>query len=168
MSLITPDFGLLFWMVIIFGAVFFLLAKFGFPVITKAVQERSEHIEQSLRAADEARLSLERLAGEQARILEQTRAERARLIKEGTDERAAIISRARGEATEEAAKVLQSAREQIAVEREQAMREVRSELSALSVAVAEKIVRKELESSGSQKALLDKYVEEAVQQQPMN
>lgn len=167
MSLITPDFGLLFWMVIIFGAVFFLLAKFGFPVITSAVRKRSDHIEESLRAADEARLSLERLTEEQNRILEQTRVEQARMIKEATDERAAIINRARDEAGEEAAKVLKSAREAIASEREQAMSEVRSTLSALSVAVAEKIVRQELSGPAGQQALLDKYVDEAVNQ-PMN
>ena len=167
MSLITPDFGLLFWMVIIFGAVFFLLAKFGFPVITSAVRKRSDHIEESLRAADEARLSLERLTEEQNRILEQTRVEQARMIKEATDERAAIINRARDEAGEEAAKVLKSAREVIAAEREQAMSEVRSTLSALSVAVAEKIVRQELSGSAGQQALLDKYVDEAVNQ-PIN
>ena len=44
MSLITPDIGLVFWMVVIFGVVFFLLAKFGFPVITKAVDKRSNHL----------------------------------------------------------------------------------------------------------------------------
>ena len=37
MSLITPDIGLIFWMVVIFGVVFFILAKFGFPVITTMV-----------------------------------------------------------------------------------------------------------------------------------
>ena len=165
MSLITPDFGLLFWMVIIFGAVFFLLAKFGFPVITKAVRQRSEHIAESLRAAEEARLSLERLSEEQNRVLERTRQEPARLVKEATDERNAIIAKAGEEASAEAAKVLQQAREEIAAEQELARRELRSEISALSVAVAEKIVRKELESTDEQKVLLDKFVEEAVNSQ---
>lgn len=165
MSLITPDFGLLFWMVIIFGAVFFLLAKFGFPVITKAVRQRSEHIAESLRAAEEARLSLERLSEEQNRVLERTRQEQARLVKEATDERNAIIAKAGEEASAEAAKVLQQAREEIAAEQELARRELRSEISALSVAVAEKIVRKELESTDEQKVLLDKFVEEAVNSQ---
>ena len=165
MSLITPDFGLLFWMVIIFGAVFFLLAKFGFPVITKAVRQRSEHIAESLRAAEEARLSLERLSEEQNRVLERTRQEQARLVKEATDERNAIIAKASEEASAEAAKVLQNAREEIAAEQELARRELRSEISALSVAVAGKIVRKELEDQAEQKVLIDKLVEEAVRNQ---
>ena len=40
MGLLQPESGLLFWMVISFGVVFVLLAKFGFPVITRMVEER--------------------------------------------------------------------------------------------------------------------------------
>ena len=54
MSLLTPDFGLLFWMLLSFLIVFGLLTKFGFPVITRMVNERREYIQQSLAAADEA------------------------------------------------------------------------------------------------------------------
>ena len=61
MSLVTPDSGLLFWMVIIFGVVFFILAKFGFPVITDMVRKRTESISQSLKLADEARAELAEL-----------------------------------------------------------------------------------------------------------
>lgn len=161
MSLITPDFGLLFWMVVIFGAVFFLLAKFGFPVITNAVRKRSEHIAESLRAAEQARLSLENLAAEQARLLEQTRVEQGRIIKEAADTRAAMIAQAREQAGAEAAKVLEKAREQIAAEKDDAIREIRAQLSTLSVAVAEKVVRKEMEDSEARRKLLDSFIDEA-------
>ena len=36
MSLLTPDSGLLFWMIVSFGIVFVILSKYGFPVIIKA------------------------------------------------------------------------------------------------------------------------------------
>ncbi|MBQ9462744.1 MAG: F0F1 ATP synthase subunit B [Bacteroidales bacterium] len=162
MSLITPDFGLLFWMVVIFGVVFLILAKFGFPIITKAVRKRSDHIAESLRAAEEARLNLERFAEDQNRLVERARAERAEILKSATEERNALISKAHEEASAEAAKVLQAAREEIEAERQLAKRELKAEVSALSVAVAEKIVRKELEKNEEQKALLDKFVDEAV------
>ena len=38
-------------MTLIFGIVFFVLAKFGFPVITEMVDKRAKHIEQSLQDA---------------------------------------------------------------------------------------------------------------------
>ena len=60
MSLLTPDPGLLFWMLISFGIVFFVLAKFGFPVIVKMVEDRKAYIDQSLEAAKQAN---ERLKG---------------------------------------------------------------------------------------------------------
>ena len=161
MSLITPDFGLLFWMLIIFGAVFFLLAKFGFPLITGMVDKRNEHIRESLRAAEQARLSLENLASEQARLLEQTRVEQGRIIKEAADARAAMLAQAKEQAGEEAAKVMAKAREQIEAEKQDAIREIRSQLSTLSVAVAEKVVRKEMEDTEARKALLETLIDEA-------
>ena len=161
MSLITPDFGLLFWMLVIFGAVFFILAKFGFPLITSMVDKRNEHIRESLRAAEQARLSLENLAAEQARLIEQTKVEQGRIIKEAADAKAAMLAQAREQAGIEAAKVLEKAREEIAAEKQEAIREIRSQLTTLSVAVAEKVVRKEMEDSGARKALLDTLVDEA-------
>ena len=54
MGLLQPESGLLFWMVISFGVVFVLLAKFGFPVITRMVEERRVYVEKSLEAAKQA------------------------------------------------------------------------------------------------------------------
>jgi F-type H+-transporting ATPase subunit b len=53
MSLLVPDSGLLFWMLLSFGIVFFVLAKYGFPVIVKMVNERKEYIDRSLVVAKE-------------------------------------------------------------------------------------------------------------------
>ena len=168
MSLITPDFGLLFWMVVIFGIVFFLLAKFGFPVITKAVQTRSDHIADSLKAADEAQARLAGLADEQAKMIEETRLEQSRILKEASEARASIITQAREEAQEEAAKLLEHAKVEIAAERESAIRDIRRQVAMISVEVAEKIVRKDLDKGDGQLALLDRLVDEAEQAQMPN
>ncbi|MBO6169803.1 MAG: F0F1 ATP synthase subunit B [Bacteroidales bacterium] len=161
MSLITPDFGLIFWMVVIFGVVFFILAKFGFPVITKAVQKRTDHIANSLKAAEMARQSVQEAQLERDRMLEQTRIEQGKIIQDTSRAREAMIAEARQKAQSEAADILRGAREEIAAEKESALREIRSEVSALSVAVAEKIVRKEIETTPEQLALLDRLADEA-------
>ena len=163
MSLITPDFGLLFWMVVIFGIVFFLLAKFGFPVITKAVQSRSDHIADSLKAADEAQARLAGMAEEHARMIEETRLEQSRILKEASESRERIIAQAKEDAAAEAAKLLEHAKVEIAAERESAIRDIRRQVAMISVDVAEKIVRKDLDTDGGQQALLDRMVEEAEQ-----
>ena len=163
MSLVTPDFGLLFWMVVIFGIVFFLLAKFGFPVITKAVQSRSDHIADSLKAADEAQARLAGMAEEHARMIEETRLEQSRILKEASESRERIIAQAKEDAAAEAAKLLEHAKVEIAAERESAIRDIRRQVAMISVDVAEKIVRKDLDTDGGQQALLDRMVEEAEQ-----
>ena len=160
MSLITPDFGLIFWMVIIFGVVFFVLAKFGFPLITGMVEKRSDHIADSLRAAEEATRKLEQLSSQQAAMIEQTRLEQGRILKETAEARDRMIARAKQEASEEAAKIIAQARTQIEAERESAVRDIRSQVATLSVGVAEKILRKQLEDTGEQQALLDTLVDE--------
>lgn len=63
-ALLTPDSGLLFWMVIAFVVMFIILAKFGFPVITKMVEDRKKYIDESLQKAREAN---EKLANIKAR-----------------------------------------------------------------------------------------------------
>ena len=168
MSLITPDFGLLFWMVVIFGIVFFLLAKFGFPVITKAVQTRSDHIADSLKAADEAQARLAGLAQEQAKMIEETRLEQSRILKEASESRERIIAQAKEEAAAEAAKLLDHAKVEIAAERESAIRDIRRQVAMISVEVAEKIVRKDLEGDEAQQGLIDRMVDEAAQAQIPN
>ena len=168
MSLITPDFGLLFWMVVIFGIVFFLLAKFGFPVITKAVQTRSDHIADSLKAADEAQARLAGLAQEQAKMIEETRLEQSRILKEASESRERIIAQAKEEAAAEAAKLLEHAKVEIAAERESAIRDIRRQVAMISVEVAEKIVRKDLDAAADQLSLIDRMVDEAAQAQIPN
>ena len=48
MSLLLPDSGLLFWMFVAFGIVFVILAKYGFPIIIRMVEDRKVYIDQSL------------------------------------------------------------------------------------------------------------------------
>ena len=161
MSLITPDFGLLFWMVIIFGAVFFVLAKFGFPIITDMVHKRSDHIADSLKAAEQATEQLAGLAEEQKRMIEQTRLEQSRILKEASDARDRIISQAKEEAAEEASKLIAHARVEIAAERESALRDIRRQVAMISLEVAEKVVRRDLSDQSEQLALMDRLVDEA-------
>ena len=161
MSLITPDFGLLVWMVLIFGIVFFLLAKFGFPLITGMVDKRAERIESSIAKAKEAEERLSALAQEQEKILQQARIEKTRILKETAEARDSLLEQAKAQASEEAAKIISKAKAEIEAERESAIRDLRSQVASLSVTVAEKILLRELDSSDGQKALIDTMVDEA-------
>ena len=105
MSLITPDFGLLVWMTLIFAIVFFVLAKFGFPAITSMVDKRSARIEDALKKADEAEKRLSGLAQEHDALMEKTKLEQSRMLKEASQAGERIIASAKKQAEDEAAKI---------------------------------------------------------------
>ena len=161
MSLVTPDFGLLFWMVVIFGLVFFLLAKFGFPVITDMVDTRSAKIAQSLKDADEIQARMASWKVEQKQMLEEARREQAAILREAAETKSKIVADAKAQARAEAEKILSEAKVQIEAEKESALRDVRREVALLSVQVAEKVLRHELSDEGNQRAFIDELVDEA-------
>lgn len=160
MSLITPDFGLLVWMTLIFGIVFFVLAKWGFPMITGSVEKRAQRINDSIKAAKEAEEKLRDLAEEQSRMIEETRQEQSRILKEAAASRDNIVEQAKTQAREEANRILEQARTQIAAEKESALRDVRKEVAMLSVSIAEKVLKKDLAGDGEQAGLVDRLVDE--------
>ena len=160
MSLITPDFGLLVWMTLIFGIVFFVLAKWGFPMITGSVEKRAARIGDSIKAAKEAEEKLRNLAEEQSRMIEETRQEQSRILKEAVASRDSIVEQAKVQAREEASRILDQARTQIAAEKESALRDVRKEVALLSVSVAEKVLKESLSDADGQSALVDRLVDE--------
>jgi F-type H+-transporting ATPase subunit b len=160
MNLMLPDSGLLFWMTIIFAIVFFVLAKFGFPIITGMVEKRGKRISDSLEAARTAEQALAHLQTEQERIISETRAQQNKLMQEAAAERDRMIAQAQDKAREEAQKIMDEARVRIQEEKEAAIKEVRKEVAVISLAIAEKVVRKDLSTDASQKALADRLLDE--------
>ena len=160
MNLMLPDSGLLFWMTIIFAIVFFVLAKFGFPIITGMVEKRNKRISDSLEAARTAEEAIANLQAEQERIISETRAQQNKLMQEAAAERDKMIVQAQDKAREEAQKILEEARVRIQEEKEMAIQEVRKEVAVISLAIAEQVIRKELSSDASQKELANKLLDE--------
>lgn len=159
-SILTPDFGLLFWMLLAFLVVFFLMAKFGFPVITKMVEERKNYIDESLQKAQEAN---ERLAGikqESERLLDEARARQAEILSQAKATGDSIVREAREKAQDEGSKLLQEAKAQIAVEKENALRDIRQTVADLSIVIAEKVVRQKLSNDVEQQKLVEQMLDE--------
>ena len=159
-SILTPDLGLLFWMLLAFLVVFGVLAKFGFPAITKMVEDRKKYIDDSLRKAHEASERLENIKQEGESMLQEAREKQALLLKEATDTRDAIVEKAQEKAKEEGARLLSDAKAQIEAEKQNAIRDIRSQVAELSVKIAEKIVKQQLSSNDKQMELIDKLLDE--------
>jgi F-type H+-transporting ATPase subunit b len=159
--LLKPDLGLLFWMLISFGIVFFVLAKFGFPIIVKMVEERKAFIDKSLESAKAAN---ERLAGiqeESERILKQTHEEEIRILKEAQETRSKMIGEAKEQAAVEAGKLIVEAKTAIQKEKELAIKDIQNRIADLSINIAEKVLRKTLDNSPAQRELVEKLIDEA-------
>ena len=160
MSLLTPDSGLLFWMLISFGIVVFVLAKFGFPIILKMVEERTNFIEESLLKAEKARTELDSVKAEAELILEKARNEHQQIMNEASQLREALIQEARTKAISEADKIIENARLQIQHEKEAAIRDIRKQVAGLSVDIAEKVLRSKLEKKEEQLGMIQRLIDE--------
>ena len=160
MSLLTPDSGLLFWMLISFGIVVFVLAKFGFPIILKMVEERKEFIEDALLKAEKARTELDSVKAEAELILEKARNEHQQIMNEASQLREALIQEAKTKAIGEADKIIENARLQIQSEKEVAIRDIRKQVAGLSVDIAEKVLRNKLDKKEEQLGLIQRLIDE--------
>lgn len=160
--LLLPESGLLFWMLLSFGIVFFVLAKFGFPVITKMVEERKTYIQDSLDAAQKANEQLANIQQQSEELIASAKSEQVKILKDAADTRDRIINEAREQAKAEGMKELQEIRKQIQAEKDQAIRDIRRQVGELSVDVAEKVLRETLSDSDKQMAMIDRLVDEAL------
>lgn len=160
MSLLTPEIGLLFWMLVAFLVVFFILAKFGFPIITGMVDERKKYIDESLEAARQANEKLAKIQEESAAMLKQTQEKQSQILAEAMEMRKQIVEKAQTDATLAGQKILEEAKQQIEVEKEDAIRDIRRQVGLLSVEIAEKVLRQSLKSDKDQMAMIDRMLDE--------
>lgn len=160
--MLLPESGLLFWMLLSFGIVLAILAKFGFPVITKMVEERKTYIQDSLDAAQKANQQLATIQQQSEELISSAKSEQVKILKDAADTRDRIINEARVQAKAEGLKELQEARIQIQAEKDKAIRDIRRQVGELSVDVAEKVLRGALSDSDKQMAIIDRLVDEAM------
>lgn len=162
-SILSPDLGLLFWMLLAFVIVFLVLKKYGFPVIIKMVEDRKNFIDESLRNAREANEKLANIQSESEALLKQAREQQAQILKEAMATRDNIIKEAREKAQAEGLKILDEAKAQISSEKENALRDIRSTVANLSVQIAEKVMRRQLDQDAEQEKFIERMLDEITQ-----
>ncbi len=160
MSLITPDFGLFFWMTVVFLVVLFILWKYGFPVIVKMVDERKAFIDESLKKAHEANERLANIQKEGESILQEAREKQAQILREAAETRDAIVEKAQDKARSESARLLDEAKAAIEQEKKAAIADIREQVATLSVEIAEKVLKQNLKDDKSQMDLIDRMLDE--------
>ncbi|MCD8182286.1 MAG: F0F1 ATP synthase subunit B [Bacteroides sp.] len=160
MSLLLPDSGLLFWMLLSFGVVFVVLAKYGFPVITNMVEGRKTYIDQSMEVERQANVQLAKLKEESEALIAAANKEQGRILREAMHERDKILVDARKQAEATDQKELNDVKRQIQQEKEEAIRDIRRQVAVLSVDIAEKVIRKNLNEKEAQMDMIDRMLDE--------
>ena len=160
MELITPDIGLLFWMTVAFGIVFFVIAKFVFPIINGMLKKREEKINDALELAERTHKEMEQLQADNEALLKQAYEERANIINETKQICNSLIEDAKVKANEEKDRIIESAKASIEHEKMAATTEVKNQIADISLKVAEKILAKSLDSDKEQLDYINRLLEE--------
>lgn len=160
MELVTPAIGLIVWTTLTFLILLFLLGKFAWKPILKAVKDRESSISDALKSADKAREEMEKLKSDNERILREARAERDGILKDAREISDKMVAEAKAKANSEGAKLLEQAREQIENQKMAAITELKNQVAKMSIDIAEKVIRKELSDKANQEALVGEQLQD--------
>lgn len=156
MKLITPDFGLLIWTGVVFVLLLFILTKFIWKPILASVNAREKKISDALELAERTKAEMTALQAENEKILAEARVERDAIVKDAKEVATKMVEDAKAAAKSEADKIAEAARAAIASEKAAAIAELKTQVAAISLEIAETIIRGELSSDEKQKALAEK------------
>ncbi|MBP5807793.1 F0F1 ATP synthase subunit B [Lactiplantibacillus argentoratensis] len=135
-----------------------LISVVAWKPITKMMADRADKIANDIDSAQKSRQEASDLADQRRDALSHSRAEASEIVadakKSGEKQRSSIVADAQNEATQ----YKQNARKVIEQERQDALKNVQSDVADISVAIATKIIKKQLDPEGQQ-ALINSYIE---------
>jgi F-type H+-transporting ATPase subunit b len=146
--------------VIAFTLLYLTLRKFVTPMFEKAFTERTNAIQGGIERAEKAQLEAQRALAQYTEQLAKAQAEAQVLREDARVQGAAIIDDLRTKAQEEAARITATAHASIEAERQQAITSLRTEVGALAVELASKIVGESLDDAARQSRVVDRFLED--------
>ena len=148
--LIKPEIGLVVWTTAAFLLLLFVLAKYAWKPILGAIKKREQTINDSLATAEKVKAEMAQLQSENEALLAKAREERALMLKEARDTKDRIINEAKEQAKIEANKIVLDAQAAIQSQKMAALTDVKNQVGALVIEVAEKVLRRELGNKSEQ------------------
>jgi F-type H+-transporting ATPase subunit b len=149
--------GLYIWTIVIFLILLALLAKFAWRPLLAALEQRQESIRRSLDDAAKAKLELERLQTESHRILAEARSEAESIVARTRDDANRLRDEMRQKAQQEAANIVKNAQKQIELETNRALQQIRHEAVDLSVAIASKLLQRNVSKADNERLIEDTF-----------
>ena len=157
--LVQPDPGLFIWTILTFLVLVGLLTKFAWRPLLLALESRQQKIQQALDDAEKAKQELERLNQESAQIIRQARVEADQIVAMSRSDAERLREEMRQKARAEADGIVKSAERQIQLETARAIQQIRHEAADLSVAIASKLIQRNLTKEDN-----EKLIDEALKQ----
>ncbi|RZK48039.1 MAG: F0F1 ATP synthase subunit B [Pedobacter sp.] len=154
MELLVPEFGLVILQTIAFLLLMFLLAKFAWKPVLAAIKEREQSIDDALNKAELAKQEMARLTSQNEELMKQARAERDEILKEAKILKDSIVNEAKTSAQTEGAKLIEKARIEIENQKKAALAELKGQVSTLSLDIAERVLRSQLDDKAKQQDLV--------------
>ena len=152
--LVLPDIGLVFWNTIAFLVLLIVLGKFAWKPMLKAINERESGISEALLKADKMKAEITAMQNENEVLLAKAREERAIIIKEAKEASEKMVNEAKEKAKSEYDRILADAQMAIQQQKNAAITDVKNQVGALVIDVAEKVLRKELSNKAEQEAYI--------------
>lgn len=154
MELLLPEFGLVIFQSIAFLLLMFLLAKFAWKPVLAAIKAREQSIDEALNKAELAKQEMTRLTAQNDELMKSARAERDLILKEAKTLKDSIINEAKHSAQTEGAKLIEKARIEIENQKKAALAELKNQVSTLSLDIAERVLRNQLQDKATQQDLV--------------
>jgi len=159
-DLLTPHGGLMLWTLLIFIGLFFILSRYAFGPITRAVEAREQALQDAIDQAKRDREEAARVLAEHKTQLEGARSEAQHIIAEGRAVGEKLRTEMLDETRAQQQDLLERARREIAGERDRAIAQIREEAVDLAIAAASKVIEKNLDDSANRK-LVESYLTSA-------
>ena len=160
MDLLIPEIGLLVWNTIAFLILVFVLGKFAWKPIMKGITDREKSIDEALNKAELARQEMARLSSQNEELMKQARVERDQILKEAKMLKDGIVNEAKLQAQTEGAKLIEKARIEIENQKKVALAELKGQVSALSLEIAERVLRSQLDDKAKQQELVNNLLQD--------
>ncbi|GAB3920937.1 F0F1 ATP synthase subunit B [Mucilaginibacter myungsuensis] len=159
-GLLNDHLGFVVWSTVAFIILLVLLGKFAWKPIMAAIGERERFIEDALLKAEAAKQEMALLTAENESLMKQARAERDLILAEAKKLKDQIVNEAKDIANKEGARMIENARLEINNQKAIALADVKNQVATLSIEIAEKILRKQLEDAHKQDELVADLLKE--------
>jgi F-type H+-transporting ATPase subunit b len=154
------SFGLFFWQLLIFVGLILILKKFAWKPILDTLNERENSIKESLESAQKAKDEFSKIKADNEKILNEARKERDFIISDAKKSGRLIMEDAKNAAKVESEKIIENARESMTNEKKLILKDLKSQVIDLSVDIASKILKKELNKKERQDDFTKKLIDE--------